>query len=407
MASVDLTLVTAVASRNHLPKQDYILEKATCSRLTTKRQVTLCLIALLAFNAFSVTMSYGQNTSIHPCLNPSAILIHQSLQAPFGQVMESASLESILDGIASSCEIAIWCDRRIARDTVISIEKRDESLESFLKRAIANVDAALLPLDGVVLVVPKAKSDEIDTAYWKLSVSRAASSLRPIGPKPFSWPDGAIAYEVILDFMSRSAPNSGKNFTIEHDIWRAFEFRKTTTAAAMGTCLLSGFDLCLQDRDGLLVVAPFMASEPRVDWTYTKQEVETKIGETAWKAWRQRWTDATATKSAQPNGWRVTATVAAHRELVRSLIPQKKLEKPAGGEKVFSGPLEGELELVVRSLAAQTKLEFFPLPLPASLESKTVKLKLDKTTLDGILIEITKQCGVRFERKGQRVEIIP
>ena len=75
--------------------------------------------------------------------------------------------------------------------------------------------------------------------------------------------------------------------------------------------------------------------------------------------------------------------------------------------KGLSGTLEGELELVVRSLAAQTKLDFFPIPLPSSLESTRVKLKLDKTPIDEILKEITKQCGVRFKRDGQRVEIIP
>ena len=407
MATIDLTLVTTVPIRNHIPKQEFILEKAICSCLTTLQQVTLCLAAVLAFKATLVTNAFCQSPSTHPFLSPSAITIHQTLQAPFGQVIESASLESILDGIASSHEIAIWCDRRVARDTVISIEKKIESLESFLNRAVENVGARLLPMDGVVLVVPKANRDGIDTAYWNLVVSRAASSMRPVSGMPFGWSDGATASDVILDFISSSSPKTDRNFKIEHDIWRAFEFRKTTTAVAIGTCLLSGFDLCLADRDGSLFVLPLSASESRVDWVYSKQDIETKIGESAWKAWRQRWTHATVAKVNQPNGWRVTANVAAHRELVRSMIPQKKSEKPLGGEKVFSGPLEGELELVIRSLAAQTKLDFFPLPLPPSLESKTIKLKLDKTTLDGILVEITKQCGVRFERNGQRVEIIP
>ena len=79
------------------------------------------------------------------------------------------------------------------------------------------------------------------------------------------------------------------------------------------------------------------------------------------------------------------------------------------GFQVQSGPrtIQGELERVIRSLAAQTKLDFHPLPLPAILESKKVKLKLNKTSLDDILKEITNQCGVRFKRDGQKVEIIP
>ena len=405
------TLVTPDSLRNQFIQQEFKLEKAGCSHLTTNHSATLSLIAMVVFVGFPM-YAFSQSAITHPCMSASAISIQQSLQAPCEQVVENASLESLLDSISSAYEIPIWCDRRIARDTVVTVEKKDETLESFLSRAIEKVDAVLLPLAGVVMVVPKSECDAIEAAHWRLAVSLAANTMRPMGTKPLGWPDGSVASTVIQEFASRCVPDANLTFKTEHDIWRAFEFRKPTTAATIGTCLLSGFDLCLADQDGKLTVAPISAADSKVDWIYSTDEIEKKIGQSAWKTWRQRWTDATVSKSTKPSGWRVTATVASHRDLIRPMIPKKKWDKPKASEtgldkKGFSGALEGELELVIRSLAAQTKLDFHPLPLPAILESKKVKLKLNKTSLDDILKEITNQCGVRFKRDGQKVEIIP
>ena len=404
------TLVTPGSLRNQFIQQEFKLEKASCSYLTTLHSATLSLVSALMFFALSVH-AFSQSTT-HPYLSASAIAIQQSLQAPCEQVVENSSLESLLDSISLAYEISICCDRRIARDTLVTVERRDESLEDFLNRAIEKVDAVLIPLAGVLLVAPKSERDAIEAAYWRLTVSLAANTFRPMGTKPFGWPDGSVASTVIQEFASRSLPDANIKFETEHDIWRAFEFRKTTTAATISTCLLSGFNLCLVELDGKLTVTPVSKADLKVDWVYSTEEIEKKIGESARKAWRMRWTDAKVSKSTKPAGWRVTATVASHRDLIRPWIPQKRWDKRKASEtevdkKGYAGALEGELERVIRSLAAQTKLDFFPIPLPASLESKTVKLKLNKTSLDDILKEITAQCGVRFKRDGQKVEIIP
>jgi len=417
MNSRHLTLVTPGLLRNPFMEQEFILKKERRSHLTTNRSVTLGLMASLGLMAMLIILvapmyAFGQSTTTHPCLSPYAIAIQQTLQAPCEQVVENASLESLLDSISSAYEIPIWCDRRIARDTLVTLEKRDETLERFLNRAIEKVDAVLIPLAGVVMIVPKANGDAIDAAHWRLAVSRSANSMQQTSAKPFGWPDGSVASKVIQEFASRFIPDSKLTFKTEHDIWRAFEFRKTTTTSTIGTCLLSGFDLCLVDLEGKLNLAPISEVDAHVTWTYSNEEIQKRIGESAWKTWRQRWPGATISRSTKPEGWRVMATAASHRDLVSIMIPRKKWGKPKPGDvglekKGFSGALEGELELVIRSLAAQTKLEFFPIPLPSSLETKKVKLKLDKTPLDDILKEITRQSGVRFKRDGQRVEVIP
>ncbi len=406
MNSSRLTLLTPDSLRNQLICQEYKLAKADCSHLTMNRSVTLALFALFVFASIPM-QAFSQNESNHPCLSASAIQIQQVLQAPCEQSFESQSLELMLDNIAAAYSVPIWCDRRIARDTAISMDRRDETLESFLNRAVDKVDAVLIPLDGVIMVVPSAKRDEIEANYWRLAVSPSAKKMRSAGAKPFGWPDGSVALSVIQDFSTRCAPDANLEFKIEHDIWRGFEFRKTTSAAAISACLLSGFDLCLADREGVLAVTPIQPVDPNVAWTYSSEEIEKKIGSVAWKEWRAQWPSASISKSAKPAGWRVTATVAAHWDLIRPLIPKKKWEKPKLEQKGFTATMEGELDYVIRSLAAGAKLEFFPLPLSANHKSKPIKMQLNNSPVDDILKEITKQSGVQFKRQGNRVEILP
>ncbi len=405
-----LTVVAHLPLRNQLIAQGWNLAKAHGSHLTTNRSLTPALFLMLVF-ASPTTYALAQSGG-HPYLSQSAISMQQMLQVPCEQGFERAPLEVLLDSVASAYEITIWCDRRIARDTPVTIERREETLESFLNRAIIQADAVLIPLAGVLMVCPRANRDAVDAAHWRLSVARSASALRPLGAKPFSWPDGYVASAAIQDFVARCMPDANWNIKIDKDIWRAFEFPKTTTAASISICMLSGFNLCLEEQEGKLVVAPIAIADSKVEWTYSKEDVK-RIGEAAWKSWRERWPDATFVKSTKPDGWRVSATVASHRDLIAPLIPKKKWEKPKPSEvgldrRVFSQTInDQELERVIRSLAAATKLEFYPLPLPASLEAKKVTMKLDKTPLDAILKEITNQCGVKFRRDGQRIEIIP
>ena len=406
MNSSRTTLLTHDPLRNQLNREEYKLEKADCSCLTMHRLVTLAVINMFVVATMPM-QAFGQSDSNHPYLSASAIQVLQTLQAPCEQSFESQSLELVLDNIAVAYNVPIWCDRRIARDVSIRMDRRNETLESFLTRAVERADSVLIPLDGVIMVVPKGNRDEIEANFWRLAVSPAAKKMRPVGAKPFSWQDGSVALTVLEDFSSRYVPDANLEFKIEHDIWRKFEFRKTTSAASISACLLSGFDLGLIDQKGVIEVASIQSADPNVVWTYSTEEIEKKIGPVVWKEWRAQWPSASIVKSGKPAGWRVTANVAAHRELIRPLIPKKKWEKPKLEQKGYTASLDGELDHVIRSLAAAANLEFFPLPLPTNQKSKPIKMQLNNTPVDDILKELTKQSGVQFKRQGARVEILP
>ena len=82
----------------------------------------------------------------HPSMTAASIALQQGLQAPC-RTYVSAPLESLLEVISKEQGIPIWIDRRIAKDTKIEIEKQEETLETFLTRAAASVDGALVPVD--------------------------------------------------------------------------------------------------------------------------------------------------------------------------------------------------------------------------------------------------------------------
>ena len=174
----------------------------------------------------------------------------------------------------------------------------------------------------------------------------------------------------------------------------------------MGTCLLSGFELCLEATDKRIQISSLDDGEQRrlVEWTYTKDTLD-KIGDEQCKTWRSHW--PTAEIKADKNRNRtITASVQAHRELIRPLIPIKKFERKNDSQLVYSGRLPGTLEDVLLGFGTQAKLEFYPLPLPPQIAGKEIDISLNKASVDEALRLIGNQAKLEFRREGKKVEII-
>lgn len=395
------TLIATRSLRNKIVQQQSVRNKPLQSCLTRARIVTLASIALLVLQSHAC----GQMAPNHPSMTAASIALQQRLQSPC-RTYVSAPFESLLEVISKEQGIPIWIDRRIAKDTKIEIVKQEETLETFLTRAAASVDGALVPVDGVLVVVPKPKQASIEAAYWRLCVSRAGSSLTRIDSTPFGWPDASVPSRIFNEFVGRYGLQELNESTLEYDLWKKFEFRKSSPAS-ISLCLLSGFDLCLADENNHLKIVSLERSGNdafNVTWLYKASEVK-RIGEEYWRDWRTRWPDAVS-KTTKTGDYNIQAPVAAHRDLVRPLFPVKKPDTKKQGISVFSGPLKGELEVVIRSLAVQAQLEFAPLPLPPKLGSKTIDVTLNNSTIDDILKLIGKESGLEFRKSGQSVEIV-
>jgi len=403
------TVVGLLLIRNQFLRPESFLEKAHASRLTLRaRMIGRSLATLLSLS--TSLLAFAQNLDTHPCLSVSTISVTQVLQSPRSQSIANQSVEALLEDIARVYDLSLWCDRRIARDTIITLEKKEETLGAFLERVASIVDAGVIPLGGAVMIIPNSKCETVEAAYWSLFQSKGFSSQSLAQTKPFGWPEGSIAAHIFEDFARHSAIQPRMDLSIEHDVWQAFQFRKGTESAAISTCLLSGFDLRLASRDGQLCVISTQSGDPPlespVSWSYSQEDLIQRIGSKPWKAWRQRWPDARIVESKPKVFWTITAPAAAHRDLVRSLIPKKKWDKPKVNDLEFTGQIRTGLEKAILELASRTNLDFFPLPLAERIAMKEVDLTLNKARIDEILRLLSEQSGVQFRRDGHRVEII-
>jgi hypothetical protein len=151
---------------------------------------------------------------VHPHLSPGAIATTQVLLSPNESRSENASLEWLLERTAKENGLNIWCDRRIARDTLVTIKPTDDersmaTIEQSLSAACDQVDAAILPLDGVIAIVPKSKRDILATVYWKLIVSKKLNALAMSKSKQKPWTKGAQASDLLEQFRSVHLPSKG------------------------------------------------------------------------------------------------------------------------------------------------------------------------------------------------------
>jgi hypothetical protein len=401
MALLKSTLIATRSLRNQIVQQESIRNNPLQSSLTTAPSVTLAWIALLVLQSHAC----GQMVSNHPSMTAASIALQQKLQSPC-RAYVAAPLESLLEIISIEQGIPIWIDRRITKDAKIEIEKQEETIETYLARVSSSVGGALVPVDGVLMIVPQPKQASIEAAYWRLAVSRVGGALTRIDPTPFEWPEASVPSKILNEFVRRYGLQELNEAPLEYDLWKKFEFRKSSPAS-ISVCLLSGFDLCLADENNQLKIVSLERSGDSafdVNWVYKASEVK-RIGEAYWRDWRTRWPDAVS-KATKTGDYHIQAQVAAHRDLLQPLFPLKKPDTKKQGISVFSGPLKGELEIVLRSLAVQTQLEFVPLPLPPKLGSKSIDVTLNNSTIEDILKLIGNESGLEFRKLGQRVEII-
>lgn len=406
------TLIAASTLRNDFNQQEFILLKAKHTHLTTTSARTLAMIFWCVVScAFALWSRHvdAQDIKSHPCLSDPAIAVQQTLQAPFDQPVEN-TFESFLEIVAAEYKLNIWCDRRIAKDTVIRLDASNTILKSAMESAVREVEAAMVPTAGVLMIVPKNLESQIAGADWRMSMSKNAGRMNQLDSKPFAWADATEPSKIIADYFLRYPAAGSEILEIERDLWKGFEFRKTTPAA-IGLCLLSGFDYCLEETEGTIRVGALTElttdenQGSAVEWTYRKDALQ-KFGKEHWQAWRKQWPDVAVSGLGKSGDFRVEASVVAHRELVRPLVPTKKYLPNNSAASRFTGRLNAELEAVLMAFGAKAKVEFTPLPLPPKIATLVIDVNLNNHTLDEALKLIGQQADLTFQRTGQKVEII-
>lgn len=412
------TLVARRAFRNLPSCKQSLFANAFKSCLTESTVVTL-RSRLIKLVATYIVALMGQSLALaqvspHPFMTPRAVATLHALQSPNAPDFENGSFEWLLERSAQENEVSIWCDRRIARDTILSLKKADqgqafETIEQLLSTACDQVDAALLPMDGVVAVVPKANRDLLAAAYWNLLTSKNSSWTANSIAMPLSWTKGTSALDILDQFRRLHLPTISTSPKVEYDLWPAFQFQKVSVAA-VSICLLGSFDLCLTEGDqGLEIksLTDFESSMERgvlVDWLYEQKQVD-RTNQDSRKAWKQRWPDSVGTRSIKPPGSQISARAMAHYDFAKLLNPPRPKQAP-NSTQVFSGEVRADLPRLLSWISNRYQLEFFPLPLPPDYAAKEIKLNVQKVTMDELLDLVAKEAAIEFKKFGKRVEIV-
>ena len=412
------TLVARLPFRNLWICYQTIFANAYKTSLTaTSFVIPYCFLARVVsavLLAFFLQSPIQAQAIVHPYLSPSAIATTQALLSPNESSFENASLEWLLERTAKENGLNIWCDRRIARDTLVTINQMDSArplatIEQLLLAACDQVDAAILPLAGVIAIVPKSKRDILANVYWKLIVSKKSNALAVSESKQKPWAKGAQASDLLEQFRSVHLPSISKIPEIEHDVWPAFDFRDATVAS-VSVCLLGGFDLCLVERGQGLAIEPLaeweasMKQDALVEWLYEQKMID-RTNEEDRKAWKLRWPDSKGVRNGKPLGSRISATAMAHYDFAKLLTPPRP--KPTkNSTKVFSGTIKSDLPRLLDWMSNRFQLEFYPLPLPDEYATKQIDLDVKEITMEELLSLVAKKASIEFKMSGKRVEVV-
>lgn len=291
----------------------------------------------------------------HPYRSASAIALAGRLKSPCLQRVERVVAREQFEAWSMEHQVLIWLDRRIASDTIVSMDPAESrSLLQALLDVCQQLDAELAFIDRIVMIVPHERAAGIEWAYWKSLIDQPNAAWCRPDKQTWAWSDGATAESIWSDWQKRyrleiAQDPASPPLDFERDRWRRFQW-ENTTPLAVGMCLLSGFDRMLEsDSQGLRIAATAPPREPEpVAWLY-RDEI-TKAGKEAWISWRQQWPNAEVFK-LDPQSlatWKIVAPVAAHRELLAPLAPIPLKPTPLERDrKRFTGRYRGELQRIL------------------------------------------------------------
>lgn len=340
----------------------------------------------------------------HPYQTANAIVLAGRLKGPCLQRVERVGAREQIESWSLEHQVQIWLDRRIASDTVVSIDPADDrSLLQALNELCEQLGAELAIIDRVVMIVPPERAAGIEGDYWKLLLAHPSAAWCRPEKRPWAWSDGDTVESIWSGWQQRFRMEIAEDparppLDFERDRWRRFQW-ENTTPLAIGMCLLSGFDRSLESDDqGLRVVAALSPLEPQpVAWLY-RDEI-TKVGKEGWTAWRQRWPNAAVSKldTNTTATWKIVAPVAAHRELVAPLAPIPT--KPANVDRTrkrFTGRYRGELQRILVGFANQMSLELQTPTLPMALARMEIDIAFQDVSVEEIAKKISIASGLEL-----------
>lgn len=371
-------------------------------------------VAILGAVLAGGTATKGSASSNRPEERPAI----RRLEQPIGLVWSGVPLRDALDRLAASQNVAIWLDRRVDPEQLISLTARDEPLGDVLARLAKEQGLGLCRFSSVIYLGPQASAARLRTlgAVRHEEARKLPSNIRRqfLRKARMRWDDLTTPRELLAE-LGREGEFRIENLDlVEHDLWPAFELPSLDLVDRL-TLILAPFDLtfAFEDRGAAIRLAPI----PERVALRRSYSAGPRAAETA-RQWQSEASQSRVT--VERNHVVVEGPLEDHERLAAQRHPTTtaaERPKPRKQESSSIDRLRIErvkfadqpLAPIVRQLAAQLKLElrFDPDALRRSGVDvdRRISVELRNVSVDELFRAVLEPAGLKFRRDGSTIEI--
>jgi len=334
----------------------------------------------------------------------------RQLQLPSPISWSEQTVRRGLTSLSKSQQIAIWLDRRIDPDGLISITTRGETLHATLRQIAQELNVGVGFVGNVVYIGPTPVAARLATIA---AIKRQATANLPLEARtqwhrkqPFQWEELTSPRE-LLDRLSAEINVSGQLKVVQaerlpHDLWASGDYPSLPPTDRL-TLLLAGFDLSFDlSRDGTAIRIASMPESVSISQTFNPKN--------AMRA-EQRFTREFPNVKLVRSGNRLTATGRFEDlELIGRLLRGEEVKALPIDDAKTRFTLTVEQKPVGAIIGLLKKQRNLTVKLDPGVSKKLetlVTFSVQQVTLTELLKAALEPVGIAFRLNGSTLELLP
>lgn len=331
------------------------------------------------------------------------------LNAALNVQWSSNPLRRALTSLSSSQQVAIFLDRRVDPDQLITFSAQMVSMRQILDDLAGRLGQGVCHVGPVAYIGPKKTAavlatvaEQRDEETQALPVAVRNQLRRAV---PVTWPELTTPRELIAEQATSVGMEVNGVEQLPHDLWPAVDLPPLTFAQRM-SLLLAGFNRTFsygQDGSAIQIVA--LPETAAVKRTYRPRIA---LGNTV-AMLNRHYPDATISASA--GKVTVIGTVEDHEAIKRVLEGKPDRSptngRPAVGKTVYNGKIEASVGAIATKLAKDLGLELEFDPRTTEKLKHVVSYEAKNASLAVLLDAVFSQAGLSYELAGKSLRVLP
>ncbi len=335
---------------------------------------------------------------------------HGKLEASVGVTWAEKPLRDGLMNLSELQRVAIFLDRRVDPNQLVTISAENLPLEAALRKIARSIGLDIGFVGSVVYVGPPQTCLRLATLAEvrneQVSELPKASHKRMLTRRAVGWPE--LSEPRLL--VARMASNAGLTLpnieAIPHDMWRAQEL-PPLTFAEQATLVLAGFDMSFRyhqnGRQGLLSRFPIVVTIERAYSTKNPDKLAAQLE----SEYPQAYVEADKKKkqvlvrSMLEDHWKIEEGLGRGK---RMLNPPKP---PAASDQRFTLNVENKpVGPLLSLLAKKIKVDLrFDSTVTEALKSKLVSASVKEATAIQLLNAMAEPAGLKVGARGKALVV--